>query len=346
MSRGRRIGIAIAIAAVALVAAGAAYTITFGADLRLTIRGRPVGFVIPGLRTRSALAATVNDEPIYWSEVDQEVARAAIQFNVTLSGAEGDKQRAELTGAMIDRLIDERLIVQAARQRGVEANDTQVSAEMARITEQLGGEQGLQAALSQRNLTMADAQRIVRLTLTVRALMPLVTQATVAEDEVRKFFAERHAQFDQAEQVRASHILIRASSPQEEGRARQTILLIQGRLAKGEKFADLAKQYSEDPGSKNNGGDLGYVAKGSVVPEFEKVAFSLKPGAVSPPVKTQFGYHLILVAEHKPAHQATLEEVQGQIREQLLQQKREAAFQTWLQAERKQAAIKRFPRPS
>jgi len=141
------------VAVVALVAAGAAYAVTFGADLRLTIRGRPVGFVIAGLRTRSALAATVNDEPIYWSEVDQEVARAAAQFNVTLSGAEGEKQRAELTGAMTDRLIDERLIEQAARKRGGEANDAQVNAEMARIIEQLGGEQGLQAALSQRNLT-------------------------------------------------------------------------------------------------------------------------------------------------------------------------------------------------
>lgn len=346
MSRGRKIGIAIGIAVVALVAAGAAYAVTFGADLRVTIRSRPVGFVIPGLRTRSALAATVNDEPIYWSEVDQEVARAAAQFNVTLSGAEGGKQRAELTGVMIDRLIDERLIVQAARKRGGEANDAQVDAEMARITEQLGGAQGLQAALSQRNLTMVDARRIVRLTLTVRALMPLVTEVKVSDDEVRKSFTERRAQFDEAEQVRASHILIRASTPQEEERAKQTIVLIRGRLAKGEKFADLAKQYSEDPGSKSNGGDLGFVAKGSLVPEFEKVAFSLKPAEVSPPVKTQFGYHLILVAEHKPARQATFAQVQGQIREQLLQQKREAAFQKWLEAARKQATIKRFPRPS
>src|SRR4030067_514175 len=77
-----------------------------------------------------------------------------------LGGAEGKKQRAELTGAMTDRLIDERLIEQAARQRGGEANDAQVNAEMARIIEQLGGGQGLQAALAPRNLTLAGARQI------------------------------------------------------------------------------------------------------------------------------------------------------------------------------------------
>src|SRR3989304_6869313 len=141
---------------------------------------------------------------------------------------------------------------------------------------------------------MADARRIVRLTLTVRTLMPLVTEAKVSDDEVRKFFSERRAQYDEAEQVRARHILIRASTPQEEERAKQTIVLIQGRLAKGEKFADLAKQYSEDPGSKSNGGDLGFVAKGSLVPGFEKGAFSLKPGEVRPPGGRQVGYPPIL----------------------------------------------------
>lgn len=346
MLRGRRTLLVLVIAAAALVAAGVAYTLTFGVDLRLTVLGRPVGVAVAGLRARSALAVTVNDEPIYWSEVEREVERAAAQFNVNLSGAEGEKQRAELTGAMLDRLIDERLIVQAARRQGAEASDAQVDADLARITAQLGGERELQAALAQRNLTTAEARRIIRLSLTVQALMPLVTDVRVTAEDVRKAFAERRAQYDQPEMVRVSHILIRAATPQEEERAQQTLLLIQGRLARGEKFADLARQYSEDPGSKAGGGDLGLVARGSLVPEFERVAFSLPPGKVSEPVKTPLGYHLILVQERKPARKATLEQVQAQIREQLLQERQEAAFQQWLQAQRKRATIKRFPRPS
>jgi len=346
VSRRRKIGMALIVAVVALVAAGAAYAVTFGADLRVTLRGRPVGVVIPGLRTRSALAATVNDDPIYWSEVDLEVQRAAVQFNVNLAGADGEKQRTELNGVVLDQLIDQRIIVQEARQRGVVANEAQVSAEIERLQKQFGDEQGFQAALAQRNLTMADVRRLLQLNLTVRALMPLVTKIRVADDEVRKQFNEHRTQYDEAEQVHVSHILIRAGTGEEEERARRTMVLIQGRLAKGEKFDALARQYSEDPGSKERGGDLGFVSRGSLVPEFEKVAFTLKAGEVSAPVKTQFGYHVILVAEHKPARQATFDQVKEQIRGQLAQQKQEATFQTWLQAERKQATIKRFPRPS
>ncbi len=346
MSRRRKIALGILVALLVAVAAGAAYAVTFGADLRVVIRGRPVGFVIPGMRTRSAVAATVNNEPIYWSEVDQEVGRAAVQFNVNLSGPEGTKQRTELTTLILDQLIDQRIIVQVARRRSVEANEAAVSAEVERITKQFGGEEAFQQALAQRNLTMPDVRRLLQVSLTVRALMPLVAQAQVTDDEVRKYFTERRTQFDEPEQVKASHILIRGGTPQQEERAKQTLVLIQGRLAKGEKFADLAKQYSEDPGSKERGGDLGFVARGSLVAEFEKVAFALEPGKISAPVKSQFGYHLILVHEHKPARQATFEQAQTQIRERLLADRREAAFQKWLSAERKQATIKRFPRPS
>lgn len=346
MSRKRKILVTVLIVALIAVAAGVAYAVTFGADLRISLGGRPVGVVIPGVRTRAALAATVNDDPIYWSEVDLEVERAAAQFNVNLTGPDGPKQRNELSGLVLDQLIDQRIIVQEARRRGVLATEAQVAGEVERLQQQFGGEQEFQSALAQRKLTMADARRLLQLSLTVRALMPLVTQVQVSGEEARKYFEERRAQFDQPEQVQVSHILIRVASPQDEERAKQTIVLIQGRLARGEKFEDLARQYSQDPGSKENGGDLGLVARGSTVPEFEKVAFSLPPGQISAPVKTQFGYHLIRVQQRRPARQATFAEAEGQIREQLLGERREAAFQKWLQAEHKKVTIKRFPRPA
>jgi parvulin-like peptidyl-prolyl isomerase len=74
---------------------------------------------------------------------------------------------------------------------------------------------------------------------------------------------------------------------------------IKKKLENGEDFAELAKKYSDDPGSKNKGGDLGFFTKGRMVPEFESAAFSLKPGELSDPVKTDFGYHLIEVQEKK-----------------------------------------------
>lgn len=346
MKQRRKILLGILIALIVALAAGTAYTLTFGADLRFAVADRQLGFVVRGLRARSAVAATVNEEPILWSEVDAEVGRAAAQFNVNLAGPDSEKQRAELARLVLDQLIDQRLILQAARKHGVQVSETAVSAEIDRIKKNFGTEAEFQLALSQRNLTVDDVRRLLRVNLAVRALMPLVAKVEVPEAEVRKSFDQRRAQFDQPEQARVSHILIRVEDPKLEERAKQTILLIQGKLAKGEKFADLARQYSQDPGSKEKGGDLGFFAKGAMVPEFEKVAFSLQPGQVSGAVKTQFGYHLILLHEKKPAKKATYQGVAAQIREQLTQERQEVLFQTWLTAERKQATIKRLARPS
>lgn len=346
MTNRRKITLGILIALVVALAGGSAYALTYGADLRFKVGQRPVGFVVRGLRARSAVAATVNEEPILWSEVDAEVARAAAQFNVNLTGPDSEKQRAELSKLVLDQLIDQRLILQAARKRGVQVSETAVSAEIDRIRKNFGTEEEFQQALAQRNLTMEDVRRLLRVNLTVRALLPLVAKVEVPEAEVRKNFDQRRAQFDQPEQARVSHILIRVEDPKQEERAKQTILLIQGRLAKGEKFADLARQYSQDPGSKDKGGDLGFFARGAMVKEFEQVAFNLQPGQVSGPVKTQFGYHLILLHEKKPAKKAVYEEVAAQIREQLIQERQESLFQKWLTGERKTATIKRLPRPS
>jgi peptidyl-prolyl cis-trans isomerase D len=83
---------------------------------------------------------------------------------------------------------------------------------------------------------------------------------------------------------------------------------------KGTKFDDLAKKYSEDPGSKDKGGDLGWLVQGQTVPEFEKAAFSLQPGQVSDLVKTQYGFHIIKVLEKETAHTKPFDEVKDSIR--------------------------------
>ena len=90
-------------------------------------------------------------------------------------------------------------------------------------------------------------------------------------------------------EVRASHILVKTSQEAQD---------IQKRLSSGEKFEDLAKRFSKCPSGKN-GGDLGFFSKGMMVKEFEDAAFSLSPGQVSPPIKTQFGFHLIKVIEKR-----------------------------------------------
>ncbi len=157
----------------------------------------------------------------------------------------------------------------------------------------------------------------------------LQNKVTVSDAEVQKYYKEHKGQFKREESVKARHILIRVpqgADKKQWDEAKKKIEGIIARLKKGEDFAKLAKEYSEDPGSKNRGGDLGYFTKGRMVPEFEKAAFALKKGEISGPVKTAFGYHVIKVEDRKPAGEKSFDEVKENIRE-LLKQQKEAELQ-------------------
>ena len=125
--------------------------------------------------------------------------------------------------------------------------------------------------------------------------------------------------------MRASHILFMTMDKSEE-EAKKLEALAHEVLAKikaGGDFAALAKQYSEDPGTKDKGGELGWIVRGQMVPNFEQATFALEPGQVSDVVKTEYGFHIIKVHERDRAHMQTFDEVKEQIRKEIQQQKEE-----------------------
>ena len=101
----------------------------------------------------------------------------------------------------------------------------------------------------------------------------------------------------------------------------------------------MAKQYSTDPGTKNNGGDLGSFPKGRMVKPFDDAAFALKVGEISQPVKTQFGYHIIEVTKKTPASKQTLAQAKATIEQQLKYQKQATAWEKWLKDAMEDAGI-------
>ncbi len=149
-------------------------------------------------------------------------------------------------------------------------------------------------------------------------------KAKVTDKEVKAYYEKHKSEFMQKEQVRARHILIKVppnAGAKKWEEARKKALKIRAELLKGKSFSRLAEKYSDDPGSKARGGDLGYFSKGRMVPEFEKAAFALKKGEISQPVKTTFGYHIIQLEDRKPARQRSFNEVKQQIRQRLLREK-------------------------
>ena len=150
----------------------------------------------------------------------------------------------------------------------------------------------------------------------------LAAAQVISDQAVADFYEKNAAQFATPDMVRARHILILSdakASPEDQAKAKARIEDAAKRLKNGEDFAKVAKDVSEDPGSAQNGGELGWFAHGQMVPEFDKAAYELKDGQVSEPVKTDFGWHLIQTEEHKAAGQRPLAEVKEEIRTRLAQ---------------------------
>jgi peptidyl-prolyl cis-trans isomerase D len=143
----------------------------------------------------------------------------------------------------------------------------------------------------------------------------------VTQDDLRTYYDQHRDQYKTPEQVKVSHILIKTPAPgpdnkvddkavaEAQKRAEDLLKQVKG----GANFEDLAKKYSEDPGSAKQGGSLGWIGKGQTVPEFEKAAFSLPKGQISDLVKSSFGYHIIRVDDKQEAHTKSLDEVKAEI---------------------------------
>jgi peptidyl-prolyl cis-trans isomerase D len=157
----------------------------------------------------------------------------------------------------------------------------------------------------------------------------VAAQVQVAPEDVRTYYNEHQDQYRVPEEVKVSHILIKTPSQGADGKgddkaveeARKKADDVLKQLKAGAKFEDLAKKYSDDPGSGKQGGDLGWIGRGRTVPEFEKAAFSLPLGQLSDPVKSSYGFHIMRVSDKHQAHLKTLDEVKDQIEPLIRQNK-------------------------
>lgn len=142
-------------------------------------------------------------------------------------------------------------------------------------------------------------------------------QATITDADLQKYYDENKDKFKSGDQVRASHILVKTDAEAKD---------ILAKLKGGASFEELARKYSTDAAAGAKGGDLGWFGKGTMLPDFEKVAFGLKEGEISGIVKTQFGYHIVKVTGKRPAGTRTFAEVKDQIRDELLPAKQQEVF--------------------
>ena len=275
--------------------------------------------------------AHVNGEDVTKADLD----RAVQALEARAGGPVPAEQRDQVVRGVLDQLIGYKVLVQETRARKVAVPDADVDARIGQIRGQFPSEAEFTQMLTQRNLTLEQVKSDARQDMAIAKLIEdeIASKVAVKPEQVTDFYAKNPDQFKQGESVRASHILISvpkgadaAAKAQARSKAEQVLKEVKG----GGDFAALAKQHSADPSSAAKGGDLGFFQQGQMVGPFNDAAFSLAPGAISDLVETDFGFHIIKVAEKKEGRTIPLEEVRPQVEQYLERLNRQEQTETFV----------------
>lgn len=300
-----------------------------------------------GAIKKSTVLAEVGDKKITYGEVE-EFAQKQVSL-ISLQGQVPDENMMkELRKKALDHLVNMEIVQQELKKKGVTITDEDINQAYQEEIQRMGGEEQMNRLLAARGATAEDLKEIIKQRLPIFKLQDIVTADVppATEDEARAYYDKNQQMFNAPERVHAYHILIKVSdnpSDEEWAQAKKKAEEIAAKARqKGADFEALAKQFSEDPGSAPNGGDLGYFRKGQMVPEFEGAAFSLPIGKVSAPVKTKFGYHIIKVTDKKKSGIIPYEEISGKIIQKLTDDRKREKWNTYFQE--LQAKVK-YPNP-
>lgn len=266
---------------------------------------------------------------------------------------------------VVNELIVKTLIEQEVKKHNITVSKEEINAAREKLVNDLGGEENYKELVKLNGKTekiiREDLAQEIKVDKLVRAVKPF----EIADSEAKKYYNANKAKFDYPERVKASHILIEANPDvikkdiidkdkngklsgaqiDEKVTERMNEILETAKKIKAEAeanpddFAKLAQKYSADKGSAKQGGDLGFFPKGQMVPEFEKAAFSLQIGKISDIVKSQYGYHIIVVTDRAKAGLAPYESVKNDIVAFLEQQKKVEVLKDLLEGLKNEAKI-------
>ncbi len=298
----------------------------------------------PAPRVLDRVAAVVNGDPVTLSELQE---RAGLEWRHVQSmqpGQERDQARVRVLRAALEQVVSERLLEAQAKELSVEATDAQVDAAIDDIKRknQLNDEQ-LDRALDEQGLDRSSFRRQLKRDIEAFRIleMKVKTRIKVTDEDVRSWYQAHPNEFAGEERVRARHIFLpvpAGATPAQEAAVRAQGEIIRNRLLAGEDFATVARQVSKGP-SAAEGGDLGYLKRGTIQPELEKVVFSLQENQISGLIRTKPGFHIIKVEERKAAGRQPFDAVKDSIRDRLVGERVETQRSQYLAELRKDAVI-------
>ena len=277
----------------------------------------------------------------------QEISAEAVNFELDrlvrfymghgMTMAEIRQNLPKLEAKALDQAIGAKLLLDQAARLDIPVTEKDIDAEVARVVQQVGGEENYKKALAAQGISEADFRKELekgaRVNMLVNQACAHVADPT--EDEVTAFYEAHKQEYVEPHQVLCQHILVKGSNDA----ALDKIKEIRERIVNDKAdFAEEAKKHSDCP-SGAQGGSLGWFGRGMMVPEFDKAAFEMKKGEVSGVVTTEFGYHIIYKADERGGGQQTIVDVHDQIKDLLRHEARGKAMDAYVAELREKATI-------
>ncbi len=321
---------------------------TRAAYLRYSLIGLLVVSGVPAARAEESqnhIVAVVNNDVITAADVEQAMAPLYDQYHALYGAAEVSTKLEEAKPRIITMLVEERLMLQEAKTprtfevaKGKYATPVPitVSAEeladaIAEAKNRFPSEGEFLEVLKSHHMTLKDLEARYRDQITVQKLIgrEVHSRVVVSPSEITAYYQAHMEEYRGSEAARLSNILVRVVTPSDDAQAKAKAQQLWQQLKGGADFAELARQNSQGPNAEG-GGTLGWVERGRLMTEIDRVVFTLQPGELSPVIKSALGYHILRVEDRHPPRTKPIFEVQGTIREKLYQEKYRQRYAEWI----------------
>lgn len=229
---------------------------------------------------------------------------------------------------VLDWLIESKLISQKAKEEGISISDKDIEDRISQLRDSFGSQEKFISFLSLYGLTEESLKKQLIPRLLAEKIM--MKNKTVTDKELLDYFNKNKSSFDEKEQVKLRHILVKTLEEAQE---------IENELKKGIEFSKLAQERSIDTATKTQGGELGWVTRGVLDPALEKIVFSLNTGERTSIIKTSFGYEIAEVLDKKSAKSVTFEEVKDKVKERYIEDILQQEYSSWIQELKSSADI-------
>jgi parvulin-like peptidyl-prolyl isomerase len=282
------------------------------------------------------MALIVNGEKIEDAAIQQEVERLRPDYERVFAGQKAETREAQLLNWSRENVIEKVLINQEAEKNGDKIPPERVQEALARLKEQYDDPEQLYKELKIENDEQIKGEIVKQMKVEQRLSQVCKSLPKPSQADIRKYYEENQEQFKSGERARVAHIVKYVNWQTDEQTAYEAISRAYEELKSGTAFETVVDKYTD---CADSGGDLGFVARGQMVEEFEDVVFNLGAGQVSDIFRTRFGFHIAKVYAREPATVAAFEDVKGRVTELVKEKMRSDAIDDFVDGLRSQAKI-------